>query len=74
MNRRQFQVSSAYTMTINKAHDQTKKVGMRLDWPAFTHGKLYVAAPWVGDPQNLNVAVNNRSSRKTSNAVYKEIP
>ena len=51
----------------------TKKVGVRLEQPTFTHEQLYVAASRVGDPQNHHFAVNKSVSRKTRNVTYKEI-
>ncbi|GBO04416.1 hypothetical protein AVEN_274664-1 [Araneus ventricosus] len=44
LNRRQFPLIPAYTMTINKSQGQTfDHVGIYLDEPVFSHGHLYVA-------------------------------
>ena len=44
LERRQFPVRLAYSMTINKAQSQTfDKVGIYLPAPVFSHDQLYVA-------------------------------
>ena len=72
-NRRQFPVTPALAITINKSQCQTLKVvGVRQEEPTFTHGQLYVAASWVADSQHFHSAVIKSVSRKTRNVVYKE--
>ena len=61
-NRRQFQVTLAFAMTINKTQGQTQRVvGVRLEEPTFTHG------------QYLHFAVIKSVGRKTRNVAYEEI-
>ena len=44
LQRRQFPLRLAYSMTINKSQGQTfEKVGIYLRRPCFAHGQLYVA-------------------------------
>jgi ATP-dependent DNA helicase PIF1 len=44
LQRHQFPLQLAFTMTINEAQGQTMKiVGIFLPKPVFTHGQLYVA-------------------------------
>ncbi|GBO41690.1 hypothetical protein AVEN_53694-1 [Araneus ventricosus] len=44
LNRRQFLLIPAYTMTINKSQAKTfDRVGIYLDEPVFSHGQLFVA-------------------------------
>ena len=69
-NWRQFQITPAFAMTINKGKGQTLKVvRVWLEEPTFIHGQLYVAASRVGDPQHLHFAVIKSVSRKTRNVV-----
>ena len=71
-NRRQFTVTPAFAMTINKSQTQTLTVvGVRLEEPTFTRRQRYFAATRVGDPQHVHIAVINSVSRKTKNVVYK---
>uniref|UniRef100_A0A0L8GIW6 ATP-dependent DNA helicase n=1 Tax=Octopus bimaculoides TaxID=37653 RepID=A0A0L8GIW6_OCTBM len=43
LNRLQFPLRLAYSMTINKAQGQTfEKVGIHLPQPIFSHGQLYI--------------------------------
>ena len=73
-NRRQYPVKPTFAMTINKTQCQThKKVAVRLDELSFTHGRLYVTTSRVRDPQHLHLAADKSVSRKTRNAVYKQI-
>ena len=51
----------------------TKKVGVCLEEPTFTHGQLYFVASWVADPQHLHFAVHNGFCRKNRNVVYNEM-
>lgn len=74
--RRQFPVSPAFAMTINKAQGQTlSRVGIYLSSPVFTHGQLYVAASRVSDPKNIAFCIKSspNSNTNTQNVVYKEV-
>ena len=53
-----------------KLGSDTKKVGVWLEEPTFTHGQFYVAASRVADPQHLHFVVINSVTRSTRNLVY----
>jgi hypothetical protein len=51
LRRRQFPISLAFAMTINKAQGQSfDRVGLYLPQPVFAHGQLYVAYSRCGYP------------------------
>jgi len=54
IHRRQFPISLAYAMTVNRAQGQTlKRVLLDTTRPAFSHGHLYVALSRVRDRQSI---------------------
>lgn len=56
--RRQFPISPAFCMTINKAQGQTfSKVGIYLGTCVFTHGQFYVAVSRSGDPDGIRIMI-----------------
>lgn len=74
LNRHQFPVRVAFSMTINKSQGQTlSRVGVYLPEPVFAHGQLYVAFSRVTIYQNIKVLIDNSKNCKTRNIVYHEI-
>ncbi|GBC51002.1 ATP-dependent DNA helicase PIF1-like [Rhizophagus irregularis DAOM 181602=DAOM 197198] len=78
LNRRQFPIRVAFSLTINKAQGQTlSRVGLYLPQPVFSHGQLYVALSRITSYQNIKVLIDNgcvkSQKRRTSNVVYKEV-
>ncbi|GBO20953.1 hypothetical protein AVEN_109677-1 [Araneus ventricosus] len=56
LNRRQFPLIPAYTMTTNKSQGQTfDHVGIYLDEPVFSHGQPYVALPRSRIPNHVKI-------------------
>ncbi|KAI8555142.1 hypothetical protein RHMOL_Rhmol05G0151400 [Rhododendron molle] len=74
MTRRQFPVSLAYAMTINKAQGQSIKfVGVDLHTPVFSHGQLYVALSRCTSFDRINVLIPEEAIDSTTNIVYLEV-
>ena len=81
LERRQFPVRLAYSMTINKAQGQTfDKVGIYLPAPVFSHGQLYVALSRAKSFKDIYMQIcetttQGRQNRKhiTQNIVYYEV-
>ncbi|GBM34189.1 hypothetical protein AVEN_175271-1 [Araneus ventricosus] len=83
LNRRQFPLIPAYTMTINKSQRQTfDHVGLYLDEPVFSHEQHYVTLSRSGIPNHVKIYTktseeqgNLLSNEKyfTRNAVYQEV-
>ena len=84
VRRRQFPVTPAFAMTINKSQGQTfNKVGIFLRDPVFSHGQLYVAFSRATSRNNVVVKIEDteRQGRLikesnvyfTINCVYKEV-
>jgi ATP-dependent DNA helicase PIF1 len=72
LQRRQFPLQLAFTMTINKAQGQTMKtVGIYLHEPVFTHGQLYVALSRATRVNDVSVFCPN--GKTTTNVVYTEL-
>ena len=52
-------------MAINKAQGQTlKKVEVHLNEPVFSHGQLYVAMSWSGDPQSTKLVIKDIENKQ----------
>ena len=81
LERRQFPVRLAYSMTINKAQGQTfDKVGIYLPAPVFSHGQLYVALSRAKSFKDIYMQIcetttQGRRNRKyiPQNIVYYEV-
>ncbi|GBM91053.1 hypothetical protein AVEN_147511-1 [Araneus ventricosus] len=83
LNRRQFPLIPAYTMTIKKSQGQTfDHVGIYLDEPVFSHGQLYVALSKSRIPNHVKIYTKtsevqgkllNNKKYFTRNVVYQEI-
>ena len=81
LQRRQFPVRLAYSMTINKAQGQTfDKLGIHLPAPVFSHGQLYVAFSRAKAFKDIHVNIcetttQGRRNNKyiTQNVVYPEV-
>ncbi|XP_014679220.1 PREDICTED: ATP-dependent DNA helicase pif1-like [Priapulus caudatus] len=81
LQRIQFPIRLAYSMTINKSQGQTfDKLGLYLPAPVFSHGQLYVAFSRASGYSNIYIKVDKHSSQGlfnnrtlTQNVVYKEI-
>uniref|UniRef100_A0A0D3D015 ATP-dependent DNA helicase n=1 Tax=Brassica oleracea var. oleracea TaxID=109376 RepID=A0A0D3D015_BRAOL len=77
MRRRQFPVTLAFAMTINKSQGQTlENVGLFLPKPVFSHGQLYVALSRVKSRSGLKILITDKEGKphtKTTNVVYKQI-
>lgn len=83
LKRRQFPVSLAFAITINKSQGQTfDEVGILLVEPVFSHGQLYVALSRSKSKDktkificesNVQGNIKNDGVIYTKNVVYKEI-
>jgi hypothetical protein len=81
LERRQFPIRLAYSMTINKAQGQTfDKVGIHLTAPVFSHGQLYVAFSRARSFNSTYVCLEKTDVQGlfekkyiTQNVVFKEV-
>uniref|UniRef100_A0A0D3DIQ1 ATP-dependent DNA helicase n=1 Tax=Brassica oleracea var. oleracea TaxID=109376 RepID=A0A0D3DIQ1_BRAOL len=77
MRRRQFPVTLAFAMTINKSQGQTpESVGLFLPRTVFSHGQLYVALSRVKSRSGLKILITGKEGKpqtKTLNVVYKQV-
>ncbi|XP_019084270.1 PREDICTED: ATP-dependent DNA helicase PIF6-like [Camelina sativa] len=77
MRRRQFSVSVAFAMTINKSQGRSlENVGIYLPRPVFSHGQLYVAISRVKSKSGLKMLITDSEGKpqtKTTNVVFKEV-
>lgn len=70
LQRRQFPVALAFSMTINKAQGQSlRKVGLDLRMPCFGHGQLYVALSRVTSREGIRILLPS-DVLQTTNIVY----
>ena len=77
MRRRQFPLSVAFVMTINKSQGQSlEQVGLYLPKPVFSHGQLYVALSRVTSKTCLKILILDKEGKiqkQTTNIVFKEV-
>jgi ATP-dependent exoDNAse (exonuclease V) alpha subunit len=84
--RKQFSIRLSFSMTINKAQEQTiPNASVYLPEPVFSHGQLYVVLSRATARSNIRVLVVRPSDKKdkkkktktngtyTKNIVYKEV-
>ncbi|XP_010480870.1 PREDICTED: ATP-dependent DNA helicase PIF1-like [Camelina sativa] len=64
MRQRQFPLSVAFPMTINKSQGQSlEHVGLYLPRPVFSHGQLYVALSRVTSKKGLKILIVNKEGK-----------
>jgi hypothetical protein len=75
MRRRQFPVTLAFAITINKAQGQSAEyVSLHLQDPVFAHGQLYVALSHVISKNCIKALLPKHSVlAETTNIVYPEV-
>ncbi|PIC42354.1 hypothetical protein B9Z55_009460 [Caenorhabditis nigoni] len=67
----QFPVRLSFAMTVNKSQGQTfEKIGLHLEEPIFSHGRLYVAFSRTTSKEGIKV---HAPSGIIHNVVYKEV-
>ena len=81
LERNQFPIRLAYSMTINKSQGQTfEKIGIFLPNPVFAHGQLYIAFSRARGIADVKVKIQNTCHQGlhqgkvvTQNIVYREV-
>ncbi|EOA18939.1 hypothetical protein CARUB_v10007570mg [Capsella rubella] len=77
MRRRQFPISVAFAMTINKSQGQSlSKVVIYLPRTVFSHGQLYLAMSRLSSKSSLKILITyakGKPKTKTRNVVFKEV-
>ena len=79
MQRQQFPIRLAFSITINKAQGQTlKKIGLFVDSPLFAHGHLYTVLSRVSDKNSIKIlikeeTINSKKGFFINNIVYTEV-
>ena len=75
LNRRQFPIRLAFSITINKAWGRSVgRVGVDLRIPVFSHGQLYVVLSHATNSQNIRVHLpNDQEDAQMTNVVYPEV-
>ncbi|XP_019099860.1 PREDICTED: ATP-dependent DNA helicase PIF1-like [Camelina sativa] len=77
MRRRQFPLTVAFAMTINKSQGQTlSTVGLYLPRPVFSHGQFYVNVSRVTSKKGLKIFITDKEGKphkETMNVVFKEV-
>jgi ATP-dependent DNA helicase PIF1 len=75
LNRRQFPITGAFAITVNKSQGQSfDRVGIYLSREVFTHGQLYVALSRGRYPDRIRITNDSGSTQiSTSNVVYREV-
>ena len=77
MRRRQFSLSVAFAMTINKSQGQSlEQVGLYLPKPVFSLGQLYVALSRVTSKKGLKILILDKDGniqKQTTNIVFYEV-
>ena len=75
LNRRQFPVRLAFSITINKAQGQSvKRIGIDLRIPVFSHGQLCVALSRATSSRNIKIILpEDQEDTRTTNVVYPEV-
>ena len=67
LKRKQFPISLAFSLTINKAQGQSfERVGINLENAVFSHGQLYVALSRCKNPNNLFIKLKNNTNNGNS--------
>ncbi|KAL3653006.1 hypothetical protein CASFOL_002687 [Castilleja foliolosa] len=73
--RHQFSIMISYAMSINKSQGQSLSyVGLYLDKPVFSHGRLYVVVSLFSNRKGLRILLSqedNSTVNTTDNVVYK---
>src|SRR6266702_2513343 len=73
LHRRQFPLALSFAITINKSQGQSfSTVGIDLRIPAFAHGQVYVAFSRARSPNDVKCILNEETSPRTKNVVYRE--